>query len=520
MTIRTLAAAVLVAVSLLVDGCGHATESARARRGGTLVFARAADIQSLDPTTVLDDPSIWAQEEIYDTLYTVTADGTGVRPWLASRYTLSGDQRTWTFQLRPGVRFSNGQPVRAGDVAYSINRARKSTTGFGYIDAAIASVQAPNDHTVVVQTKYPWAPLLADLSLFVNGVVPRDLDGQTQAAFFRHPIASGPFTVATWRRNESLLLRRNPYFWQPGKPYLNQVEFTVVADDSARLARLDSGQAQIVEAQPADVSALGHAAGAAAAVFPSTRTDVVLANEHYKPLADVHVRRAIAYAINRRAIVDAVLAGQGRPANSTFPEGVPFYNPANPGLAFDSARASEELARSAYPHGFKVQFLTSSDPTYTQIARGIQQELAPLGIDVTIRTVAPTALFPLQQSFDYQLSIDYWTMDIPDPDEYAAYSLTPAGGAHSFYTGFRDRQMTTLVQSAQRTFARAPRGELYTQIQRLADADVPHALRSGVSTVTNVWRAGDRRPTMPHAFLPVCLCGGAGFRLGARGMWR
>jgi peptide/nickel transport system substrate-binding protein len=470
---RALLAGAVVVSALVAGGCSDGSGSARAARGGTLVFARAADIRSLDPTAVLDNPSIWAQEQIYETIYTATADGRGVRPSLALSYTVSPDKRRWTFELRSGVRFSNGRPVRAADVAYSIDRARKSKNGFGYIDAAIASVSAPDDRTIVVRTKYAWAPLLADLSLFVNGVVPRDLGGQSPAKFFEHPVGTGPFLVTAWQRAKSLLLRRNPDYWQPGKPYLDQVEFTVVPDDSTRLARVTSGDAQIVELQPADVGALSHAPVASAVAFPSTRTDVLLPNERYKPLGDVHVRRAIAFAIDRVAIVDAVLAGQGRPANSTFPQKVPFYNPRNPGLAFDPARAKEELARSAYPHGFKLDFLTSSDPNYTEIARGIQQEVAALGIDVTIRTVAPTALFELQQKFDYQLSIDVWTMDIPDPDEYAAYSLSPAGGVHAFYTDFHDPRMSALVERAQTTFSPAARAALYAEIQILADADVP-----------------------------------------------
>ena len=83
-----------------------------------MVFSRAADIQSLDPTSVFDNPSIWAQEQIYETLYKVTPDGRGVRPWLATRYTVTPDKRTWTFELRPGVRFSNGRPLRAVDVEH------------------------------------------------------------------------------------------------------------------------------------------------------------------------------------------------------------------------------------------------------------------------------------------------------------------------------------------------------------------------------------------------------------------
>lgn len=470
---RALLAGAAVVAVLIAGGCGRGSGSTPAVHGGTLSLARAADIRSLDPTAVVDNPSIWAQEQIYDTLYTVTADGRRVRPWLAVGYTVSPDKRTWTFELRPGVRFSTGQPLRAADVAYSIDRARKSKTGFGYIDAAIASVLAPDERTVVVRTKYAWAPLLADLSLFVNGVVPRDLGGQSAAAFFQHPVATGPFTVTTWQRGKYLLLRRNPHYWQPGKPYLDRVIFRVVPDDSTRLARVTAGDAQIVELQPADVGALSHTSGATADAFPSTRIDVLLPDERYKPLADVHVRRAIGFAVDRAAIVGAVLAGQGRPANSTFPQNLPFYNPGNPGLAFDRARAKDELARSAYPHGFKLEFLTSSDPNYTEIARGIQQELAAIGIDVTIRTVAPTALFALQQKFDYQLSIDDWTMDIPDPDEYAAYSLSPTGGVHAFYTNFSDPRMTALVERAQTTFSPAARGALYAEIQSLADTDVP-----------------------------------------------
>jgi peptide/nickel transport system substrate-binding protein len=152
---------------------------------------------------------------------------------------------------------------------------------------------------------------------------------------------------------------------------------------------------------------------------------------------------------------------------------VPFYDPRHRGIAFDAARARAELARSAYPHGFKLEFLTSSDPSYARIARGVQQELAPLGIDVRIRTVAPTRLFALQQKFDYQLSIDVWTMDIPDPDEYATYSLTRDGGAHAFYTDFDDARMAALVRRAQTTFSPGARRALYGRIQRLAGVQVP-----------------------------------------------
>jgi len=468
--------ALLTALALIAAGCGssHAETAAKGHQGGTLTFARAADIQSLDPTVVFDNPSIWAHEQIYETLFTVTADGQGVRPWLASSYTVSADKRSWTFKLRPGVKFSNGHALTAADVKFSLDRARASKKGFGYIDAATASVEAPARDTVVVQTKYPWAPLLADLSLFVNGVVPKDLGGKTADEFFESPVGTGPFVARTWQRGRHLQLTRNRHYWQPGKPYVDSVDLTVVPDDDKRLAQLKAQEAQIVESPPASaVGGLRRSATANAATFPSTRIEVLLPNERFKPFADVHVRRAIAHAIDRGAIVKAVLFGQGRAANSTLPDRVPFYNPENPGVGYDLHQARQELAQSAYPSGFDVEFLTSSDRKYAQIARGVQQELAVLGIRVEIRTVDPTDLFALQQKFDYELSIDVWTMDIPDPDEYATYSLSPAGGAFSFYTDYDNPGMTALVKRAQTTLARTERQKLYDEIQRLADRELP-----------------------------------------------
>src|SRR5215467_6859828 len=136
--------------------------------GGNLVIARTADSQSMNNTTVFDNESIWIFEQIMQPLYTVTPNGKGVQPWLATSYTVSPDKKTYTFTLRPGVKFSNGKPMTSADVKFSIDQNRKATKGWGYIDSAIKSVDAPSPDTVVVHLKFTWAPLLADLSFFAN----------------------------------------------------------------------------------------------------------------------------------------------------------------------------------------------------------------------------------------------------------------------------------------------------------------------------------------------------------------
>ncbi|MGN6796456.1 MAG: ABC transporter substrate-binding protein, partial [Streptosporangiaceae bacterium] len=122
---------------------GNAGQHTGPVHGGNLVIARTADSQSMNATTVFDNESIWIFEQIYQTLYTVTNDGKHVRPQLATGYKVSPDNKTYTFTLRHGVEFSNGKPMTSADVKFSIDQARKAAKGWGYIDGAIKSIDAP-----------------------------------------------------------------------------------------------------------------------------------------------------------------------------------------------------------------------------------------------------------------------------------------------------------------------------------------------------------------------------------------
>jgi peptide/nickel transport system substrate-binding protein len=186
---RTALAKVLTAGSALtlLAGCGaSASSSSNAPapnsgpvRGGNLIFANPQDAQSFNQTNVFDNNSIWILEQITQPLYTVTSNGKSVMPWLATGYTESPDKMTYTFTLRSGVKFSTGQPMTSADVKFTLEQTIAASAGWGYIDAAIKSVDAPSPSTVVVHLKYPWAPLLADLSLFANGIVPNNFGGET-----------------------------------------------------------------------------------------------------------------------------------------------------------------------------------------------------------------------------------------------------------------------------------------------------------------------------------------------------
>jgi len=454
-------------------GSGGTPATSGPVHGGDLVFAAVQDAQSMNNTTVFDNNSIWIFEQIFQPLYTVTNNGKGVRPWLATSYTMSTDKKTYTFKLRPGVKFSNGKAMTSADVKFSIDQNRKAAQGWAYLDSAISSVDAPNPSTVVIHLKFPWAPLLADLSIFANGIVPNNYDGQTEAQFYQHPIGTGPFKWDYWHKGQALKLVRNPFYWQHGLPYLNSITWTDVANDNTRELQLKGGQAQI-DQTPAwsTVSSLKSTPGVVMHLFNSTQTNYLAFNELRKPFQDVHVRRAISLAIDRNALVKAVLFGNGKPANSLFPPQVPFYQASTPGLQFNLTQAKAEMAKSSVPHGFTTTILVpAGNSDYVTIATILQSELKPLGIKLNITQLDPNVVNNDEQTLKYDMVLTLWTMDIPDPDELATFAVDPKSGAKSFFTAYDNPTVVKATHSAETTTDSAARQKFYNAVQAGAAND-------------------------------------------------
>ena len=480
---RTTTAITLIAVSALaaLAGCGGSSGSSSGTaaasgapvQGGDLVIARTADSQSMNNTTVFDNESIWIFEQIFQTLYTVTPNGKGVQPMLATSYKVSADKKTYTFTLRSGVKFSTGQPMTSAGVKLSIDQASAAAKGWGYINTAIKSVEAPTPSTVVVNLKYPWAPLLADLSLFSNGIVPANYGGKTETQFYNAPVGTGPFKWDFWHKGSALKLVRNPNYWEKGKPYLNSVTWTDVPSDNTRELQLKGGQAQVDEFPAwSTVGSLKTTPSVAMNLFNSTRTDYLAFNELRKPFQDVHVRRAISLAINRPALVKAVLFGNGKPANSLFPPQVPYYQAATQGLQYNLAQAKQEMAKSSVPQGFSTTILVSSGfSDDLTIATILQSELKPLGINLKIQTLDPNTANTNQQSLKYDMTLTYWTMDIPDPDELATFGVDPNSGAKSFFTAYNNPTVVKATHNAEQTLSTTARQDLYNTVQSDSAAD-------------------------------------------------
>jgi peptide/nickel transport system substrate-binding protein len=455
---------------LAACGSGSPSSGASSKGGGDLTIVRAQDAVDMDKTVVFSNASLWVYEQMYETLVTITDDGQGVKPWLAESYEMAADNLSCTLKLKPGVKFHNGQPMTSADVKFSIDESSKTKGGWEFINAAIKEVTTPDDLTVVVTTKYPWAPLLADLSCPNNGIIPKDYAGKTSKEFYKAPIGTGGFMWDVWKTGNYLRLKKNPDYWQPGKPAIDTVTWKVVPDDNARSIQLQGGQAQINEAPPfSSLDQIKANPKLAVDLFPSTRTDYILMNQTETPYADVHVRRAISYAIDREALVKNILFGNGTVANSLLMPTTPYYDADCQGIQYDMDKARKELSQSSVADGFTTTFLAmSGDSVDAAIAQILQASLKDLGITMKIQNVDASAQHDLTNKLQYQIAHSYWTMDLADPDELVQFALDPKSGGHSFCTGFDNPALIDLVHQAQREFDEKKRQALYSKIQQQA----------------------------------------------------
>lgn len=471
------AVGVALAVSLTACSPGGATSppgedgSAPAAAGGDLVIGRDGEGTTLDNTnTDFENYSIAIFQQIGESLYATSEDGQTLEPLLAADMPeVSEDGLIYTVPLRDDVKFHNGEPMTAGDVKFSIDAdtAGAGEGGWGFVNSAIDTVTAVDEHTVEFKLKHPWAPFVADLSMFSNAILPENYAGKSKEEFYEAPVATGPFMFKEWVRGDHATVVKNPDYWQAGKPTLDSVTWRVMPDANTRKLALQSGE--IHAEQITDWSSweeVSSTPGLTATAFPSTEIRYLGMNVERPPLDDPHVRLAIAYAIDREALISAVVFGNGEPANSIFPKGVPFYNPDNEGPTFDMAKAKEELASSSVPDGFTTTMLIKSgDATEAAIAQILQSQLKELGITLEIEQLEATAQKERRFATDYDIAIGGWTMDIPDPDQWTTAALDPEGGLKSAYTNYNNPDIIALNKKAQQTDDSDEREKLYHQIQ-------------------------------------------------------
>ena len=466
----------LLAVSLVAAAMATTVAPAAAQEpvsGGTLTMARTADIFTFDPYNTQDDYSIFTELQVYDRLVKLAADGKSVEPELATAWEIAPDGLTATFTLRPDVKFSDGTPLTADDVVFSLTRAIDQTGSWGFLFSPVTAVEKVDESTIKLTMSEPFAPLELALSTFAASIYSKANFEQYGDTAGEHPLGTGAFMLDRWDKGQQVVLKKNPYYWQEGKPYLDGVTFSIVGDDNARVLQLMGGQVDAIDFVPPNQIDQVTGSGAQLQKVDGTAVGWMTLNEAIKPLDEAAVRCALAYAFDREAIAKNVYFGNAAAAKSIIPSSTAFYDANTDPITYDMAKAKELLASSSVPDGFDLEIhVPTGDSTRLAIAQIWGASLKELGINLKITQVEATTAQELYNTEKYSVRISAWTNDTPDPDEMMGAGLD-YNVQNALHTGYHSDAVRDMVLQGRAELDPAKRQEIYTAIQKQVNQDCP-----------------------------------------------
>ncbi len=454
------------------------TPSGNVKRGGEMTMARSEEPLSLDPIKISDNGSIYLQEQIFETLVVPDDTGKGIAPGLAKTWDVSDDSLTYTFHLRD-AKFSNGKPVTANDVVFSLKRAADpKISQYAFVYQAIDSITALDDKTVQIKLAQPYAPLLSALSLFTGLTIPQDVYQADPDGFGNNPVGSGPFMVEEYTRGDQVVLTRNPYYWKLGAdckplPYLDKITVKYVPEDNSRVLGLRNGDFDVIDNVPfsqgksidADTNLTLEAA-------PIYKLDYLYINHSKAPFDDKNFDLALNYATDRKAILDTVFFGYGELPNDFMPK-MNFWDSSVPLIPYDPAKAKDLLTQTKYD-GRPIEILVASgDAPRKQLATILKQNWAAVGINSTINEMDVGTAWDRTVAGNYDVNVSYITSDINDDDELATFEADywAAGDTHSFYTLYQNKDVSDLLKKAREALDPKERATYYSQIQKTVYED-------------------------------------------------
>ena len=417
------------------------------------------------------------------------------QPLLAQAWDISPDGLTYTFKLRPNVKWHDGQPFTSADVSYTILEVLKKVHPRGRSAfAKVTAVETPDPLTAVIKLSQPAPPMLTALaSSYESPMVPKHLFAGTDPSanpYISKPVGTGPFVFKEWKKGDYILLEKNADYWQAGKPRLQRIVFRIISDASARAASFETGEGHIGGLSPVPLTdmpriaknpALSIETSGYAYMSPYMLMEV---NLRKPPLNDVRVRQAIAHAIDRARMTQVVWLGYGQPAVSPIPSQVTtFHSTDLPKYEFNIDKAKKLLDDAGLKPGANgIRFKITHDfipfgSEYQRTGEFIKQQLNRVGIDVELRSQdLPSFFRRAYTEYDFDTtSLYYGAFADPTQGVQRLYwsKAIQKGVVFTNNTGYNSPEMDRLLEGAQGENDPVKRKALYLDMQRLAMTDLP-----------------------------------------------
>ncbi|MFT8362293.1 MAG: ABC transporter substrate-binding protein [Sporolactobacillus sp.] len=393
MTRKLLALLLTVIMATALVGCGSG-RSQNGKNGAkapdqNLVVAFNNDIQSLDPQNASDTLSITVIRTMYEALVSFDKNQK-IIPQLATSYKVGKNNLTYTFKLRKNVKFHDGTDFNAAAFKANYERDLKNTKLREHILVSTwASVQTPDKYTVVIKLKQPNSTFINKMTMF--DIISPKLIKRGDAAIAKEPDGTGAYKFESRVAGDHVTVVPFASYWN-GKPKVKSLTFKAVPEDGARVAMLQTGEADYIYPMPTTQAAkVNGTRNIKVDTQPSAIERYVTLNTMIPQFKSKKVRQAMNYAINKDAYIKTVFKGYASQVYSAYPSTVQYYSPQKP-YTFNLKKAKQLMAEAGYKNGFSVT-LWGDNTTTEQIGEQfVQQQLAQIGIKVKVLPMEPNTI--------------------------------------------------------------------------------------------------------------------------------
>ena len=400
----------------------------------------------------------------------------GLQPGLAESWT-QPEPKTLVFKLQRGVKFHDGTDFNAEAAKFNFNRMKTDPKSVRKGETAnIESVDVVDSHTIRLNLRRPDAALLAALTdragMMVSPKVVQergpDLERNARGA------GTGPFEFVEWVKDDHILLKRNDNYWnKQAGPYLDQIRYRPIPDDTVKLASLQSGEIEVMDyVQPRDVAAVKADKSVVVVDVPSLASFGYQMNHTKPPFSNKALRQAVVYALDIDQIVKGVWLGVGVPSNGPIPPSSWAYDSSIPAVKRDLAKAKAKLAEGGQPSGFTFSITTNNIPINVQEAEVMQAQLTEAGITMKIKLVDSAALLSDGNNKNFDMINFQWS-GRPDPDGNTFQFFKTAQGISLNWSGISNPRIDALLDRSREVSDRAERKKIFSELTRLLHEELP-----------------------------------------------
>jgi dipeptide transport system substrate-binding protein len=471
--------------------------------GKTFVYCSEGSPSTFNPQLVTDGTSLNAAHPVYEGLVEFDNGTTKVISALAESHTISKDRLTYTFKLRKGVKFhttKNFTPKRdfnAEDVVFSFDRQMNkenpyfTVSGGNYeyfqgmeMGKVIKSIKALDPMTVEIKLNYSEAPFLANLAMPFMSILSKEYADQLAAQNKKEdldlvPVGTGPFVFQSYTKGSSIKYNAFENYWGK-KGNIEKLIFAITPDANVRSQKLKTGECQfITEPAPADIAGLKTDAKLSVLSAPGLNVGYLAMNVTKKPFDNLLVRKAVSYALNRKAYIDAIFLGSATIAKNPIPPTIWSYNDAVKDYDYNPEKAKELLKQAGLPNGFETEMWTMPvsrpyNPNGKKMGEMMQADLAKVGIKVKLISFDWPTYLAKSKTGDHTLIQFGWTGDNGDPDNFLNVLLGCASvESGSNYSRWCHKPFNDLILEAKKNTDLKKRTEMYKKAQTIFKEEAP-----------------------------------------------